>query len=185
VGSCAIPSNSSGSYNVAVGYLSFPAQGGSGNVCIGAQLANGTASLLLNTSFYDNRVVMGHTSITNAYVQVPWTVVSDARDKTDFAPIPQGLEFVKQLKPVSYKFKLSRESSESTGPVRYGFKAQEILELEGDNPVIVDAEDPENLKFVDQHLIAVIVKAMQEQNALIETLSAELDLVKQQLKNLQ
>jgi hypothetical protein len=31
--------------------------------------------------------------------------------------------------------------------VRYGFKAQDILALEGDNNVIIDNEQPEHLKY--------------------------------------
>jgi len=31
---------------------------------------------------------MGSIGVTNAYVQVAWTVVSDARDKTNFGVVP-------------------------------------------------------------------------------------------------
>jgi hypothetical protein len=49
--------------------------------------------------------------------------------------------------------------------VRYGFKAQDVLELEGANPVIVDNEDADKLRMVDTALIPVLVKALQELNA--------------------
>ena len=118
---------------------------------------------------------MGSTGVTNAYIQVAWTVVSDARDKTEFAPVPHGLAFVNQLKPTAYRYKLDRESTEAHGPVRYGFKAQDVLELEGDNPVIIDAEDADKLRFNDQSLLAVLVNAIQEQQALIESLTARIN----------
>jgi len=108
---------------------------------------------------------MGSTGVTNAYIQVAWTVVSDARDKTNFAPVPHGLEFVKALQPTAYQFRTARDSEETNGGVRYGFKAQDVLELEGANPVIVDNEDEDKLRMVDTALIPVLVKALQELNA--------------------
>jgi len=117
---------------------------------------------------------MGSTGVTNAYIQVAWTVVSDARDKTNFAPVPHGLEFVKALQPTAYQFRTARGSEETNGGVRYGFKAQDVLALEGANPVIVDNEDADKLRMIDTALIPVLVKAIQE-------LSAEVDSLKQQL----
>ena len=49
--------------------------------------------------------------------------------------------------------------------MRYGFKAQDVLELEGENPVIVDNEDEDKLRMIDTALIPVLVKALQELNA--------------------
>ena len=60
---------------------------------------------------------------------------------------------------------MSRDDDTPNGPLRFGFLAQDILALEGENPVIIDAEDPEKLRMVDQHLIAVLVKAVQELSA--------------------
>jgi hypothetical protein len=121
---------------------------------------------------------MGTGAITNAYVQVAWTVVSDARDKTDFAPVPHGLDFVTKLKPTAYRFKESRDATEGHGPLRYGFKAQDILELEGDNPVVIDAGTPEKLYFNDQNLLAILAKAIQEQQVIIDQLKADVAALK-------
>jgi hypothetical protein len=121
---------------------------------------------------------MGSTAVTNAYIQVAWTVVSDARDKTDFAEVPHGLDFVNKLNPIAYRYKETRDAIEGHGPVRYGFKAQEVLALEGDKPVIVDAEDSEKLRFNDQSMIAVLVKSVQE-------LSAEVNSLKARVKSLE
>jgi hypothetical protein len=108
---------------------------------------------------------MGSTAVTNAYIKVAWTVVSDARDKTDFGVVPHGLDFVSKLQPTAYRYKESRESTVGSGPVRYGFKAQDVLALEGNNPVIVDNEDEKKLRFNDQSLLAVIVNAIKELKA--------------------
>lgn len=105
---------------------------------------------------------MGSTGVTNAYVQVAWTVVSDARDKTDFAPVPHGLDFVCKLQPTAYRYTQTRGDAAGHGPVRYGFKAQDVLALEGNSPVIVDAENADKLRFNDQAMIAVLVNAIKE-----------------------
>ena len=51
------------------------------------------------------------------------------------------------------------------GPVRYGFKAQDILALEGDNPVIINNDNPNSLLYTDSNLTPVLVKAIQELKA--------------------
>ena len=113
---------------------------------------------------------MGHTSVTNAYVQVAWTVVSDQRDKMNFGTVPHGLDFIKQLNPVSFQFKVDRDIEEADGPVRYGFKAQDILALEGDdNAVIIDNEDPDKLRYNGEALVPVLVNAIKEQQTIIDT----------------
>ena len=40
----------------------------------------------------------------NAHIQVDWTVASDKRDKTDVEPVKMGLDFVKELEPVTYRW---------------------------------------------------------------------------------
>jgi hypothetical protein len=75
------------------------------------------------------------------------------------------LDFVTKLQPVAYRYRVNRDTTECHGPVRYGFRAQDVLELEGPSPVIVDAEDPEKLRFNDQSMLAVLVKAIQELKA--------------------
>ena len=132
----------------------------------------------LTQSTENNRLVLGHTAITNAYVKVAWTVTSDERDKMNFAPVPYGLDFVNQLKPTAYQFKVDRETEEPNGDVRYGFKAQDILALEGDNPVIIDTEDADHLKYKGEHLVPVLVNAVQELTAMVKELKAEVAALK-------
>ena len=116
---------------------------------------------------------MGDNSISNAYIRVAWTVTSDLRDKTNFGNVPHGLDFVNQLNPVSFQFKTSREDDTPHGDVRYGFKAQDILALEGDNNVIIDDEQPDHLKYKGEHLVPVLVNAIKELKARIEVLENE------------
>lgn len=172
IGHIALVSNTGGASNVAIGKSAMGfCTTGSGNTTINAMNGSSAYAPVFNVTTESNRFVAGSTGVTNAYVQVAWTVVSDARDKTDFAPVPHGLDFVTKLKPTTYRYKLNRSDTEGHGPLRYGFKAQDVLELEGDKSVIVDTEDLEKLKLNDQSMIAVLVNAIQE-------LKAELDAYK-------
>lgn len=182
IGTAAMAIVSTGSYNVAIGESSCAhVTSGSGNTDINPLTSAGAFAPAFDISTQNNRISLGSTAVTNAYVQVAWTVVSDARDKTNFAPVPHGLEFVNALNPTAYQYTLSRDDQTPNGPVRYGFKAQDVLALEGDSPVIVDAEDAEKLRFNDQSLIAVLVNAVKElsttvtaQTVRIEALEARL-----------
>jgi hypothetical protein len=166
VGHIALVACTSGRSNTGIGKSALGAlTTGSGNTGINPMDSSNNYAPVFNVSTENDRFVAGSTSVTNAYVQVAWTVVSDARDKTDFAPVPHGLEFVSKLKPTTYRYKAKRDDTEGHGPLRYGFLAQDVMALEGDNPVIVDAEKPEKLKFNDQSMIAVLVNAIQELKA--------------------
>jgi hypothetical protein len=121
---------------------------------------------------------MGNNTSTNAYIKIAWTVTSDSRDKTEVQPVPHGLSFVNQLNPVSFKFRKSRIDDTPIGDVRYGFLAQDILAIEGFNSVVIDSADAENLKYIDQNMTAILVKAVQELTAQIETLKSEISTLK-------
>jgi hypothetical protein len=171
MGVMALFSNTTGAYNVALGNAAlYSLTTGSGNTGIGQKNSSGTYSPVFNPTTESNRLVLGHTQITNAYVQVSWTVTSDERDKMNFAPVPYGLDFVNQLKPTAYQFKVDRDTETPNGAVRFGFKAQDILALEGDNPVIIDTEDPDHLKYKGEHLVPVLVNAVQELTVMVKEL---------------
>ena len=199
IGVSALPNLTSGSCNISIGTGSgLNTTSGIGNIGIGFQAlicnttgrnnleigANNSIGGLYSPPFQVttecNRVVMGSTATTNAYIQVAWTVVSDERDKTEVQPIALGLDFITQLEPVSFRFKESRETEVATGPTRYGFTAQSVLAAEGDNPVIVDTEDLDNLKLTDAHLIPVLVQAIKELSNKLETVEAKLAALKVQ-----
>ena len=179
VGSLSLLNNTTGGYNSAVGqYALLLNTTGSGNSAFNPINSNGDYAPVFNPITENNRFCMGSTGVTNAYIQVAWTVVSDARDKTDFAPVPHGLDFVTKLKPTAYRYKIDRDAAEGHGPVRYGFKAQDVLELEGDIPVVVDAEDADKLRFNDQSLIAVLVNAIQELSEKVGLQAEEIAILK-------
>lgn len=166
-------SATTGAENLAIGYAAgHNLTTGDGNILVGGYVG-GALAPVFDVTTEDNRLVLGHTSITNAYVQVAWTVTSDERDKMNFAPVPYGLDFVNQLKPTAYQFKENRDTETAIGDVRYGFKAQDILALEGKTPVIIDTEDADHLKYKGEHLVPVLVNAVQELTAMVNELKAE------------
>jgi hypothetical protein len=175
-GDKALYSNTTGSFNTASGYQAlYNNTTGSSNSALGSQTTTGgTYAPVFDCTTENNRVSIAHTDVTNAYINVAWTIVSDARDKTEITPVPLGLDFVTKLNPVAYRRRVSRDSDTPDGNTRYGFLAQEVLDIEGDTPVIVDNEDLDRLRMVDSNLLAVAIKAIQE-------LKSELDLVKAEL----
>ena len=160
VGMCALSCVTTGSNNIGIGYSS-----------------GSTLTGLVNLTTENNRIVMGNGSHTCAQIQIPWTTVSDARDKAiDPAGVPYGLSFVNQIQPIAYCW-----CDRTTGVVtedrkRFGFSAQDICSLETatSTPVIVSADDPEHLMITDQALLPVLVKAIQELSAKVEALEAKL-----------
>ena len=165
-----------GKGNVSIGFgssSSIPNAGG-GNVFIGAYNSAGTFSPTHSpgTGSVSNTVVMGSSGVTNAYIQVAWTAVSDARDKVVMGSVPHGLDFVSKLKPVTYQFKRNADRNEhnGNGQDRYGFLAQDVLALEGDRPVIIDNIDEDKLKLTSDAIIPVLVNAIKELKAEIEKL---------------
>jgi len=171
--------NSTGSNNTAIGNQALENNTtGSGNIGIGFVTANGTYDPAFDPTTLSNIIVLGHKAITQAHMQVPWTWPSDERDKTNIGQVPLGLEFINNLNPVSYQFRESREVDTPNGGVRYGFLAQDILALEGDNPVIIDNKDPNKLKYVSDYMIAVLVNAVKELSSQVAELKTELTSLK-------
>ena len=172
VGREAINSGSSGTYNTAVGYRAGLYIAGNTNNTVIGNLAGTDAVGTIDYS-KSNYIVLGNNSVTNANIKVAWTVTSDERDKTDIAPINKGLDFVMNLQPKSFKL-IDRETQKATTGTRYGFLAQDILALETE-PVLIDNQDSENLKMKESLLVPILVKAIQELKAEIESLKAKLN----------
>ena len=168
-------SNVSGNSNTVLGREAGYYITGGGNVVIGSALTAPEYGPAFNITSQSNYISMGNSAVTNAYIKVAWTVTSDARDKSNFGEVPHGLSFVNQLAPCSYEFKLKREEDETDGFVRYGFKAQDILALEGDNPVIIDNQDPDSLRYRETVLIPILTKAIQELSTKLDAALARIE----------
>ena len=161
-----------GNQNTAIGYSSLAANtSGGNNFAIGYQSGN---DAMISITTASNQGVLGNNTTTNITAKVALTVTSDARDKVVLGDVPLGLDFVYALKPVAYQFKVSRDDATPSGRVRYGFLAQDILPLEGSSPVIIDATDPEHLRYNESDLVAALVNAVQTLSARVFALEAKL-----------
>lgn len=171
IGVTALTNSIAADYNTAIGTnAGFNVTTGSGNIIIGSLDSSGNNYPIYEITSENDHISMGTTSTTNAYIQVAWTVTSDKRDKTNFKEVPHGLDFVSKLNPTSYQFRKSRDSEEVIGDVKYGFLAQDILELEGSDSVVIESKNSEHLRYNESSLIPILVNAIKELKAEIETL---------------
>ena len=164
---------------------------GDNNICIGRRSGGSLSPLSITTQ--DNRIVMGDNNITNAYIAVSWTVTSDERDKADFSDVDIGLQAVSQFEPYTFKFdrrssyiaydddgnitsQSSPDGTHKTPETYAGFKAQQVKQvLDGLNfpqNVIVDEEDPDNLKIKETAIIPLLVDAIKTLKQRVEALEA-------------
>lgn len=170
--------------NVVIGHQAGPTLSTSNNVIIGQGASSGFASCIVigqgAASTANNHIRIGN-SQTLATTPVSWTVISDRRAKSDIKDSPLGLDFIKKLRPVSY-FKKNDENKKT----EYGFIAQEVeasLKKVGDNNNGVIYKDPEgNYGMRYNDIIPITVKAIQEQQALIEKLIKDNELLMKRLE---
>ena len=159
--------STAGTGNVSIGVNAGTTHTSGDNVvCIGsgAQPSSATAT---------NEVTLGDSNITAVRSFGAYTFLSDARDKTDVGPMRAGLDFVRKLEPVEFRWQ------QRYGPRRdedSGFLAQDlqaVQELTGIRiPGLVYEANPESLEISTQKLIPVLVKAIQEQQKQIDSLSS-------------
>jgi len=154
---------------------------GSNNIAIG-QNAGTTAfspSGLINLTTGSNCIIMGNNDHTCAVIKIAFTVTSDIRDKHVFGCVQHGKDFLKNINPIKYSFK-DRETNEITDEtVRYGFSAQEVMELEGDEPVITNfMNGEEKLGLTHDYLLPVLVNAIKELDQENTLLKAEIAAIK-------
>jgi hypothetical protein len=179
-GTEALGSLTTGNQNTAIGYQAgLSLVSGSNNIIIGYR-----AEPSLSTT--SNQITLGNSSITSLRAQVTSiTSLSDRRDKTDIIPIAEGLDFIKQLKPVTFTW--DTRDKAKVGIKSAGFIAQDLLTLQkasaiGDNLDLVSENNPEKLEARYANLLPVIVKAMQEQQAIVEQLKLEIEALKKLVK---
>ena len=98
-----------------------------------------------------------------------WASISDERQKKNISPLNYGLEKVMQINPIRFDY----NSDVSENGKRIGFSAQNL------RPIIPEAvsEDVEMdvLSVASTELVPVLVKAIQEQQAIIDELKARIE----------
>lgn len=151
-----------GDSNVSIGYSAGPGGDYSNTVSLGHNVhAKGS-----------NQIQIGdetHTVYTSAAIQTN----SDLRLKNNINNTKLGLEFIKNLRPVDYNYNNSDIQ-------RHGFIAQEVAENKDFGGVSVNAEgtEEETYTMAYSELMAPMVKAIQEQQILIENMQKELNELK-------
>ena len=206
-----------GDFNTLIGEAAGNAVSSGGNNLLLGTSAGRTGSPGGNITSHSNRICLGDSSISEANIKVDWTVSSDARDKTDFTALDLGLDFVKALAPVTYKWDERSKYIDKTDVTTYddngnvdhegweittdlnaithdgthkedwldiGFKAQEVEALEiaagynksnKTNLVSSHTGDGKQMGLKYSKFVPILVKAIQEQNALIEALTARIE----------
>ena len=170
---------------------------GDNNLCLGYN-AGASASPSGTLTTESNEICLGDSSISQAHIQVDWTVASDQRDKTDFTALDLGLDFVKALEPVTYKWdKRSKyaEEGDDLDTVTHdgthkedwldiGFKAQEVEALEiaagynkssKTNLTTTLSGDGKQYGIQYSKFVPILVKAVQELSAKVEELEDKLN----------
>jgi hypothetical protein len=185
----ALISNTTGTGNTAIGINAGESNTtGSSNTLLGAHsnvsaggLFNATAIGYYATVSESNRVRIGNTAITQIGGQVAWSNLSDIRSKEDIEDIGYGLDFIKALRPVQFRMKTG------DGRTDFGFIAQDIEGLLGDGYSILgiggDAERTLSLRYTD--FISPMVKAMQEQQEIIERQKQQIETLEARLARLE
>ena len=101
---------------------------------------------------------------------------SDERLKDNIQTLNDGLAVVSQLRPVTFQYKPEHSKDQSVQP---GFIAQELQQAMAGKPYLdgVVMAGPEYLNVAYQNLIPILTKAIQEQQALITSLTARVALL--------
>jgi len=162
IGTAALNNNTTGNNNTGVGF------GASGFF---SNLSNATAigaNALVDAS---NHVRIGDANVTQIGGQVAWSNLSDRREKTRIRELSIGLDFVKSLRPVEFRMRNGNDR------IDFGFIAQDVEALLGTNYNVLGigatAERKLSLRYTD--FVAPMVKAIQQQQALIEAQQARLE----------
>ncbi|MBS1567266.1 MAG: tail fiber domain-containing protein [Bacteroidetes bacterium] len=204
VGFNTLYNNVVGNYNVAVGYAAGANSPycqnstfiGSNTGSPGINIINATAIGAGATVDASNKVRIGNSAVTVIEGQVPFTTPSDGRLKYDVQEDVKGLDFVMKLRPVTYRFDVSRFDAGGGNPHttatpanyavqaayreaaqirRSGFIAQDVekaakasgYDFSG---VIVPKTEQEHYSLSYESFVVPLVKAVQEQQKAIDAL---------------
>lgn len=179
--------NGNGSRNVAIGYRSGTYATGTDNTIIGSGAQyntgmSGTNNTVIgkdafaSTTSISNEFTLGNSSISTLRCnQTSITSLSDGRDKTNVAQLNEGLDFIARLKPVKFEWQ-TRDGNIKDGTCEAGFIAQDLQQAQQDADAeylgLVMDSNPDRLEASYGKLVPVLVRAIQELKAEIDTLKA-------------
>ena len=142
---------------------------GTNNIAIGNN-AGRTSSSPISLTTIDNTVIIGNNDHNCFVATCAFSTSSDCRDKTDVTDTSYGIDFVKALRPVEYKWdKRSRyaggvpDGTHKDIHCSIGFLAQDVQAVQAQyGPVkFADGTDT-SLLLTREDLIAPLVKAIQQ-----------------------
>ena len=134
----------------------------------------------------NNYFVLGDDNVANLYCADTSISSSDSRDKADITNFTPGLAWIKDLRPVTYKWDkrswylgegetditaVTRDGSKKKTKVNIGFVAQEVLAVEQANGFSSDADsmltvdltpDGNRYGLKYERLVPVLVNAIKE-----------------------
>jgi len=178
VGSEAGQAVTTGSNNVFVGYRSAI-----GN--FGGSITTGSNNVLIGTNGLDvtsalsNTIILGGSSITTLACNVTSiTSLSDARDKKEIEALPIGLDFINELNPVKFVWDDRDENGKhdlkDCGFIAQDLKAvQEKYNISEELQLVNEGISEDKIYASAGRLIPVLVKAIQELTAKVETLESK------------
>lgn len=208
-GVCALKENTTGAYNTANGTNalkenttgSYNTANGTNAFYSGTNYQNSTAlgyGTAINAS---NQIRLGNSDVTSIGGYAGWTNISDGRFKTNIKEDIVGIEFIKKLRPVSYnlniaaiakfnktpeEFRLLEAQQVKAAEIQTGFIAQEVEQAAksvGFNFHGVDKpqndESHYGLRYAE--FVVPLVKATQEQQAIIEHQENEIKELKRRI----
>lgn len=193
IGSSALHNNTSGAYNTAIGT----------STSISNSIFDNTTALGYNAiPNSPNQVRLGNSSVSVIGGYANWSNFSDRRLKTNIQENIVGLEFIKKLRPVSYNYDMDAIARFENTPdslrireaehlkaqeIQTGFIAQEVeqaaQEVGFDFHGIVKPYDENGtyaLRYAE--FVVPLVKAMQEQQDIIEAQEKELKALRSEVE---
>ena len=179
-GMSAMQSNTTGSWNTAYGHSAFTN---------GESHSNSTALGFDAEPEASNKIILGNSSVSWIGGHSYWYNTSDARVKTNIKEDVKGLDFIMELRPVTYYFDKDK-MDELTGtvdsthyPEKYdvekikqsGFMAQEVEQAAQNSGydfsgISKPKGDVKYYSLAYAQFVVPLVKAVQEQQGTIETL---------------
>jgi trimeric autotransporter adhesin len=181
VGAHAGTYNTTGHSNTFIGYRAAAddeTTAAGTNVTTGSNLTNLGFKARASSFSATNQVTLGNSSITTLRCQVTSiTALSDARDKTNVAPLHAGLDFVERLAPVSFDWNM--RDGGKVGVADTGFIAQDLQQVQQDTgveiPGLVFDNNPDKLEAAYGKLVPVLVQALKELSAKVTALEAQIN----------
>jgi len=136
------------------------------------------------TGLGSNTAIIGNSSLTDIYNgadNANFSTVSDARDKKNIQPLQLGLNLIEKLNPVAFIW--HKRDNTRVGVKDIGFIAQEfdgaLYALpHSDYADFVKITSDGNWKLNLSDIYPVIIKAIQEQQAIIESQATEIETLK-------